>query len=103
MEDLKNMLNESIQSIERTTDIFYQQKNKQGYKELENTLALLTQTMNEIFTYKLEGHEVGIDENQLIQVLTEAMKAIEVKDTVLLSDILQYELKELFNKVLMSL
>jgi len=61
---------------------------------------LLTQGMSDVIEYKLEGHDIGIDENQLVQVLAQAMKAMEAKDTILLSDILQYDLKKIFEIVL---
>lgn len=103
MRELKNVLEQAIQSIEQTVELFYQQKNEEGFKQLDYTLTMLIKVMNDIFAYQSAGHSIGIDENQLVQVLAEAMKAMEVKDTVLLSDILQYDLKELFNKILAPL
>ena len=100
MGDLKYLLEESILLMRQTTELFYQQKTDEGYQQLDSTLAVLTETMGRIFKYKEEGHDILIDEHQLVQVLTEAMKAMEEKDTVLLSDILQYELEELLNLVL---
>jgi hypothetical protein len=99
MTNLKHKLAMAIQSIEQTTELFYQQKRELGYQNLESTLALLTQVISDIFEYKSQGNEIGIDESQLIIVLTKAMKAIEMKDTILLSDILLYDLKELFEKL----
>lgn len=99
MRDLKDKLEESIQSIGITTELFYQQKIEQGYKQLEYTIAILIDTTNSIFKYKAENHDILIDEKQLVQVLADAMEAMEVKDTVLLSDILQYELIELLDKI----
>jgi hypothetical protein len=103
MSNIKNVLLTSINAIDRTTQLFYQQNIPEGYQELETTLVQLTQTINEIFTYKSEGNQIDIEESQLIQSLNEAMKALEEKDTTLLSDILQYELKELFEKASLSL
>lgn len=103
MEELKVVLEEALQSIEQTTDLFYQQKNDEGYQKLDNTLNILTKAVNKIFENKIAGYNLEIEENQIIQVLTEAMKAIEVKDTVLFSDILQFELKEIFNTLLKTI
>lgn len=100
MGDLKNILKESIQSVRQTTELFYQQRTDEGYKQLDSTIVVLSKVIDGIFKYKAEGHDILIDENQLVLVLTEAMKAMEAKDTILLSDILQYELEDLLNTVL---
>lgn len=100
MVELGAILEESIQSIEETTMMFYQQKIEEGYKLLENTLTLLTNTMNCIFNYINDGNDIGVNQEKLIEVLVKAMKSIEVKDIILFSDILQYELKELFEEIL---
>ncbi|ROR31544.1 hypothetical protein EDD66_101161 [Mobilisporobacter senegalensis] len=100
MRELKDIIKESIQSINQTTELFYQQKTKEGYEQLENTLILLSNTMNSVFSYIKEGNDIGINENELVQLLSDAMNAMEKKDIILLSDILQYELKELFENIL---
>jgi len=103
MGDIKVVLQNSIHSIELTSGLFYQQNLQEGYHQLDKTLAQLTLAMNEIFTYKSENKDLDIEEKHLIQVLTEAMKAMEEKDTTLLSDILKYDLKVQFETALASL
>ncbi len=103
MGDIKNVLLMSSDSIEKTSELFYQQNIQEGYNQLEQTLILLTRTIDSIFTYKAEGNELDIDTDHLLQVLSEAMSALEKKDTTLLSDILTYDLKELFEKALSTL
>lgn len=103
MKEITSILEGSILMIEKTTELFYQQKIEEGYKELNHTLIMLTDTVNHIFNYKAEGNDIGVEEDYLVQVLTEAMKALEMKDVILLSDILQYDLKELLEKVLFSI
>jgi hypothetical protein len=100
---IKEKLDEVIISIEKATDLFYQNKVNEGYKQFENTLLVLTDTINDIFQYKIQGNEIGIEESRLINVLTEAMNAMEAKDALLLSDILNYELKELFHQVVKTI
>ena len=100
MDILKKKLDIALQSIDETTDLFYQNKVNEGYKQFEETLTVLTDTVNEIFNYKSQGHELGIEESKLIEVLTKAMNAMEEKDALLLSDILSYELKELFQQII---
>ncbi|WP_313131388.1 hypothetical protein [Anaerocolumna sp.] len=100
MRELQDVIKDSIQSIDQTTKLFYQQKTKEGYEELESTLNFLANTMDGIFTYIKAGKNIGADENKLVQLLTDSMNAMEKKDTILLSDILQYELKELLENIL---
>lgn len=100
MNDLINSIEQAKVSIENTTEKLYQNKTEEGYAQLNDTLIVLSNTVNNIFNYKQQGNEIGIEENQLIEVLTEAMNSMENKDTILLADILQYELKELLDKIL---
>lgn len=103
MIEIASILEGSILKIEKTTELFYKQKTDEGYKELNYTLIMLTDTMNHIFNYKAEGYDIGVEVDHLVQVLTEAMRALEMKDVILLSDILQYDLKQLLEKVLYTL
>lgn len=94
------MLEEAIILIDQITELFYQQKLEQGYNRFEETVTVLTQLMNELFTVNLENSEFNIERDKIVQILTSAMHALEAKDTILLSDILQYELKELFIRIM---
>lgn len=96
---LKNV----IGSIEETTSLFYQQRSQDGYNKLEIMLGMLMNVIKDLDIMKSEGVEIGIDESLLIQKLAEAMDALEQKDTILLSDILQYEVVELLEKVMISI
>lgn len=99
MDILKKKIVIAKQSIDETTDLFYQNKTNEGYKRFEDTITVLTDTINNIFEYKNQGYDIGIEEPHLVEVLTNAMNAMEEKDALLLSDILNYELKELFEQV----
>lgn len=103
MNDLKSILQMTSNSIEETTALFYQQKLSEGFRKLMPTLNLLTQAIDAIYTYKAEGKELELDTEGLMNTLKDAMHALEEKDTVLLSDILTYEVKDLFDRVLPSL
>ena len=46
------------------------------------------------------GNDTAFDGDKLVHLLAEAMRAMETKDTILLSDILQYELKEALEQTL---
>lgn len=100
MNELRLALQESIQSIEQTTELFYQQKIEAGYIELQNTLSILSNTINNLYIHLADGKDIGSYGDKLVYVLREAMRAMEIKDTILLSDILQYELKEVVEQIL---
>lgn len=94
------MLEEAIKLIDEISELFYQQKLEQGYNKFEDAVTMLTQLMNGLFTINLENSEFDTERDKIVQILTSAMQALEAKDTILLSDILQYELKELFVRII---
>lgn len=94
MESLKEIIKNVIDGIEVTTNLFYQQKNQEGFTELEGIIYLLNNMTNRVSELELEGNHVNIDIVKVNQILTDAMNALENLDTILLSDILNYELKE---------
>jgi len=100
MVHMKNSIQEAMKVIEETTTLFYQQKNKEGFLRLDSTLNSLMQAVNEIVNYQVDKKVQIIDEQILNVVLTEAMKAIEQKDTILLSDLLIFEVKDMFEECL---
>ena len=80
MDELKN-------KIEETTDLFYQQKVNEAY---ESFIQLLPQIS--VFAESLSEEE---KREELLGVLAPALEALEQKDSILLADILQYELLEI--------
>jgi hypothetical protein len=103
MINLKKTILEAIQAIDNTTILFYQQKNQEGYLSMDQTLNVLIQTTTQIINYKSEDNKIHIEEQELNTVLGNAMTAMEQGDMILLSDILVFELKSMFNQCLQSL
>lgn len=97
MNNLSEDIEELLQTIDETTDLFYQQKNREGYLKLDSTLA---QLMNVIETITHQSNGCNVDMNQINQMLSAAMNALEERDTVLFSDIMQYEFKDLLTKIM---
>jgi len=95
MSSLKDAIKEAIQSIDRVTDLLYKWNTSLAYEYLDETFRLLSSTIDQIFQYQVNGHDIGIEVNNIMNILNLAMKAIEEKDTILLADILNYDLKEL--------
>ena len=74
------------EELEQVTEMFYQQKSKDGYEKLQVLLA-------DISLY-VSGVQDEEQQQELLETLTEALDAMEQKDTTLLADILKYELLE---------
>ena len=95
MDSIKEIIKYVIDKIEITTNLFYQQKNQEGFTQLTGIIDSLYTIINRVNELELEGKHVNIDVINMNKILTEAMNALESKDTVLLSDILNYELAEM--------
>lgn len=93
--NLINIIEELIQKIDNTTELFYQQKSSAGYKFLEEIIGELINLNDKFSGLQNDGFNINIDIDKLNNILSEAMAALEKRDTILLSDILNYELKEL--------
>lgn len=100
MDRLASSITEVIESINLITDQLYHQNITEGYKALETTLLLLSDTMNNIYQYQTQENDLEIEEKKVLETLSNAMKSMEEKDTILLADILHYDLRESLEKIL---
>lgn len=91
MENLIKQIEETLNIIEQTTTFFYQQRNQEGYEQMNNMLNALMQTINILYTLKAKDNQINIDEEKINMTLGKAMQAIEQGDLILLSDILIFE------------
>ena len=66
---------------------------------VDNTLALLINTNNVILETRIGSKEKDINQEVLNIVLSNAMIAIANGDTILLSDILYFDLKPLLERI----
>lgn len=96
----RKLVLDASKAIADNTALFYQQKQKDGYDMLDCTLTLLVQATNKILDSQLENNELIMDQGKLNEVLSSAMNAIEGGDTILLSDILYFDLKPLLDQSL---
>ncbi len=90
----KQIITNTVQSIRETTELFYQEKVQEGYAKMQDTIASVMQVVNVLHEYKCNHEEFSLDEARIASSLTEAMNAMEVGDTVLLADILEYDFIE---------
>lgn len=90
MENLKSLIEGTTKKIEEATDLFYQHQDHKGYLKLDETIGQLMELADGLREVVAENPEIEVQE--FLSVLAEAMSALEDRDTVLLSDILQYDL-----------
>ena len=95
-------ITEIIEAISRVTGLFYQNRTEEGYRELEKVLIALSSLVSIISEEIKDSRDRLLDEEKLNEVLTQAMKALEAGDTILFSDIFEYDLKELLAQSLNS-
>lgn len=92
---MKELIKKIIIILESLEDIsidLYQQKIRKGYTDFANLIPKLTNLVTEIFTLKSTVPSIEFNEAEFIEKLSMALNALEQKDTVLLADILLYEI-----------
>ncbi len=94
MEDLKIHVKNVIDGLELVCNDLYKQEQRKAYDKLNIVLGDLTELINEI------GLIEGFDLDKLMSNLTQALKAMEELDYILLSDILKYEVVEQLTTIL---
>lgn len=94
MSNEKDLLINTLNLIHNNTELFYQQKKSEGYAMMQQTVEKITEIVNVLHNYKEVHQELPYDEVQVLSSLSEVVEAMENKDTVLLSDILEYDFVE---------
>lgn len=103
MEHLKISIEETIQIIENTARLFYQQRNPEGIRELDKTVNHILHTVEKILDFQNETKDRIFEDQIFNTVLAEAMKAMEQKDMVLFADIMVFEINDIFRECLNKL
>lgn len=98
MNNLQEKVKQVINEINEITDLLYQQKLQEGYVILNRSLGNIMVIMEDIYQLR-QICELPFDDNSMIDKLKSAMEAMEKKDSVLLADILIYEIAEQLNEV----
>lgn len=99
----KDIINKTVTAVKTTTELFYQQKNAEGYASMEQCIASIMEMVNVLHAYKETNPEFPFDEERIVASLTEAMQAMEAQDLVLLADILEYDFVEYLTELAESL
>ena len=97
-----NVLYDGIQElkvkIRQVADCFYQQKFQDGYRELVGIIDDIAAVLIIIDPYK-DRPEISEDYLKLSNLLQEILAAMEQKDTVLMADILSYDIMDVMEKI----
>ncbi|WP_092558978.1 hypothetical protein [Anaeromicropila populeti] len=93
MENIVELAKLMQEKINIMTELFYQQ-NTNAYQYLNVILEGLTQLINLLVQYQAENNEKILDEQELLQSITEAFTAMQEGDNVLLADLFSYNIKE---------
>ncbi len=96
MEQFKQLIEETVEQIKKVTELLYQQKNDEAFKIFQETLTLFTQVADHMFQLQWVTED---DKLAYMNKLREAMEAMEAQDSILLSDILQYEIMEFLEEL----
>lgn len=91
MGNLKEAIKQLSEAISKTTELFYTQREGEGYVAFGELLDPLMTIMNQLFTAQTQTGKPEFDQQEILRLLQEAMKAMENRDGVLLADILQYD------------
>lgn len=99
MENIKVVINETLNDIEQVTENFYQQKQSEGYLGLVKIIDSLVRMTD--YISNIEKTAVIAENNILIMnALQDATEALANKDSVLLADILKYDISDVLEHLL---
>lgn len=99
IETIRNHIVDLISNTEEMAICFYQQKIEEGYVKLDEVFNQLGNVMDEVAYLKKERIDLQINIGCMNEALSNALQALQDKDTVLFSDILNYELLEQFRNL----
>lgn len=100
MAELKEQIQQIEQQIETVSELFYQQKNSEGYSQLEDIIVNVAKVVESVYAANPDDAAVMEKINKLTSVLQETMESMEDKDTILLADMLKYEILEVLQTFL---
>lgn len=98
--EMKKEIELSLELIDQVTDSLYKQDVKNGYMQLNEAIVHITKAITLVFEYNKNNEGFIIEEGKIVETFSQALSAMESKDTILLADVLQYEITEQFNDIL---
>lgn len=98
MNHLNMTINELKVEVGEITGSFYQRNDTIGYQKLIPCIDSLTRIVDDVSTIE-PSPELVDKKNKLTSILNDAMEAMIHKDTILLADILKYDLLDLLTEL----
>lgn len=103
MNDIRKNIENTINKLQEAIELFYQQNDGKAFSKFEISIANIDVLIENIGKYEIENDISIMDKDRIVNILTEAMEALEIKDNVLMADILQYDFIEYLNEILEKL
>ena len=100
MSQEKKIVEETIEEIKKTTELFYNGKKEEAYNQMQEAISVIIQMVDVLHEYHCEHESFSFDEKRVATALTEAMQAMEAGDTTLVADILEYDFVEYLQELL---
>jgi len=95
MNEIIVYIDETVANIKNVTELFYQNNEQQALTVMPVLLDNILKVTSALDACENVTEE---DKNEILKILTEALKAMEEKDYVLLADILQYDMIDVLNR-----
>ncbi|MBE5967378.1 MAG: hypothetical protein E7255_10540 [Lachnospiraceae bacterium] len=99
MEHLEEMVIKTKKDIEGVAEAFYQQRDQEGFENLVEVIDVVSKIVTSIEKINA-GYEISKESLDLETSLKEATEAMVNKDTVLLADILKYDITDSLDNIL---
>lgn len=103
MENLKDKIETIIRETDSIVEMFYQQKTREAYNQLDLVLGEIMNIVEPLQIYQTENPRKELDMDGLLNAFKEALSAMEERDTILIADVLKYEIGEKLEKIVMQI
>ena len=105
MEKFRTECKDLVSKIDITVDLLVKQNMEEAIQELLNLIDNLTKVIDFLFLNKDELIKLGIvvDEKNMIEKLNEIVEALNNTDFVLVADLLNFEIKDIFTNYIEQL
>lgn len=97
--DLKQEIQLLSDAIQKTTELFYTQREAEAYQAFGIILTPMANLWNSLFILQRAEGKPEFDEQEIVRLLSEAVKAMEERDGILLADILQYDFLDQMDQI----
>ena len=95
MDNIREYIDNTIDIISDMSELFYQQKTNEAL----NSMNILLDNIMNIGAYIDNNADMSLeDKNKIVVILSETLNSMEMKDYILLADILKYDMSEVLRE-----